>query len=221
MMTERSSNGALVAGYVLAGGASSRFGENKAFAKLGGITMLGRMMDLLRKVTGEAYVVGGSEEEYGGFDVEYFADRWPGEGPLGGIVTALDVSAKSPGKPKWNLVVSCDMPFLTSEWLKYLCERAAASDAEMVVPRSQQGLEPLCACWRTDALATLEAAFGAGVRKVTEGIKRLRREVLDEAEWKRFDSAARLFWNMNTREDYQEAGRILEMEQGKRRAPAI
>jgi len=219
-MTERSGGRKLVAGYVLAGGASSRFGEDKAFVKLGGIPMLVRMVDLLMKVSGKAFVVGGSEEQYRAFDVDFVADRWPREGPLGGILTALGVSAKSPDKPEWNLVISCDMPFLTSEWLAHVCERAAASDAEVVVPRSPKGFEPLCACWRTDACPTLESAFGVGVRKVTEGMKRLKSEVLDEAEWKRFDTHERLFWNMNTREDYEEARLILEMEQGKRQAPA-
>jgi molybdopterin-guanine dinucleotide biosynthesis protein A len=208
-MGDRQNNPVRIA-YVLAGGVSSRFGENKAFAKLGGITMLERMADLLTKVTGEAFVVGGSEEQYRGFDVEFIADRWPREGPLGGIVTALDVSAKSPAKAKWNLVVSCDMPFLTRDWLAYLCERAAASEAEVILPRSDHGLEPLCACWRTAVLPALEAAFGAGVRKVTEGTARLKREVLDETEWKRFDTNGRLFWNMNTIADYEEARRLIE-----------
>jgi molybdenum cofactor guanylyltransferase len=220
MTTERNKSVSDVAGYVLAGGASSRFGVDKAFARLAGIPMLEYTIDLLIKVTSWAFIVGGSRKQHQGFDVDIIADRWPGEGPLGGIVTALEASAKSPGQPKWNLVLSCDMPFLTHEWLAYLCERAAASEAEVVVPRSSQGLEPLCACWRTDALPTLQAAFGAGVRKVSEGIKRLNREVLDEQQWKRFDTAGRLFWNMNTREDYEEARRILEAEQSSGRPTA-
>jgi len=178
--------------------------------------MLEYMLDLLSKVTGEAFIVGGSRKQYQGFDVDIIADRWPGEGPLGGILTAFDVSAKSPGKPEWNLIVSCDMPFLTNDWLTYLCERAIASEAEVVVPRSPQGLEPLCACWRTNAAEPLRAAFERGVRKVTEGMALLRAEVLDEHEWKRFDSAGRLFWNMNTQNDYEEARRILEGRAGEK-----
>jgi GTP:adenosylcobinamide-phosphate guanylyltransferase len=47
---------------------------------------------------------------------------------------------------------------------------------------------------------------------VTDGVALLRSEVLDERDWKRFDSRGRLFWNMNTAEDYQEARRIVEAE---------
>jgi len=37
-------------------------------------------------------------------------------------------------------------------------------------------------------------------------------EVLDEKDWKRFDSDGRLFWNMNTQADYDEARRALKAE---------
>jgi molybdenum cofactor guanylyltransferase len=214
MNGERNSSSRNVAGYVLSGGASSRFGRDKALAKLGGIPMLEYMIDLLIKVTGDAFIVGGSRQQYQGFDVDIIADRWPQEGPLGGIITALDVSGKNPGKPEWNLMVSCDMPFLTAEWLRFLVERAAKSAAQVVVPHSAHGPEPLCACWRTDAASTLQAAFERGVRKVTQGIALLDAEVLDERDWKRFDSAGRLFWNMNTAEDYEEARRIVETGNG-------
>jgi len=45
-------------------------------------------------------------------------------------------------------------------------------------------------------------------------MKRLHMEVVDEADWKRFDTAGRLFWNMNTAADYDEAKRILEAQRG-------
>jgi hypothetical protein len=41
-------------------------------------------------------------------------------------------------------------------------------------------------------------------------MKRLPMEVLDEAAWKRFDTGGRLFWNMNTLEDYEEVRRVFE-----------
>ena len=104
------------------------------------------------------------------------------------------------------------MPFLTSEFLAFMWQRASQSSGQVVVPESENGLEPLCACWRADAITAIQAAFDAGVRKVTEAMKRLPMEVLDESAWKRFDSENRLFWNMNTPEDYEKARRILEPE---------
>jgi GTP:adenosylcobinamide-phosphate guanylyltransferase len=58
----------------------------------------------------------------------------------------------------------------------------------------------------------LHSAFDRGVRKVTDGIATLRAEVLDETDWRRFDNAGRLFWNMNTAADFEEVRRVWEAE---------
>jgi len=193
-----------VDGYVLAGGASSRFGRDKGLVELAGKTALQRACDLVDDVARRVQVVA-LAERYPDLRALIVADRWPGQGPLGGIITALRATENDRNGAAWNLIVSCDMPFLTREWLEYLCTRARGSDAEVVVPRSEHGLEPLCACWRTSAADSLQRTFEDGVRKVTEAMKRLRMEILDETHWKRFDSAGRLFWNMNTPQDYHQA----------------
>jgi molybdopterin-guanine dinucleotide biosynthesis protein A len=200
-------SGAEVACFVLAGGKSSRFGENKAFARLGGVPVLELMLELLFGFTKEPVIIG-SRREYEVFEVEVVEDRHPGEGPLGGIITALDVTSKSPARCAWNLIVSCDMPFVTRAWLSYMVDRALSSAVDVLFPRSQTGDEPLCGCWRTAALPQLQAAFDEGIRKVTDAAARVRVEVLDETHWKRFDTAGRLFWNMNTQQHYEEAVRI-------------
>jgi len=218
-----------VAGFVLAGGGSRRFGQDKALVRIGDQVLLSRLCLVLGEVTRSVVIVG-APEKYGRLGMPCLPDRWPGDGPLGGIVTALGVSgmegeqpaavpelpglehAAGVGRPEWNLIIGCDMPFLTSEWLRYLALQAAASEAEVVAPKSGHGLEPLCACWRSSAAGKLQRAFAGGVRKVTEGMKHLAMEVLDETHWKRFDSADRLFWNMNTPRDYDAAKRILEAE---------
>jgi molybdopterin-guanine dinucleotide biosynthesis protein A len=199
-----------MAGYVLAGGWSRRFGSDKALVEVGGQAMLQRLIELLQRVTKQAKLVAAANK-YSGFGAERVQDRWPGEGPLGGIITALE-DARNSTEGDWNLIVSCDMPFLTEEWLSFLCSRAAKSTAQVVLPHSAHGPEPLCACYRTNAAQPLREAFESGVRKVTQGLQCVTTEVLDEAGWKRFDSAGRLFWNMNTAADYEEVRRILEAE---------
>jgi molybdopterin-guanine dinucleotide biosynthesis protein A len=210
---------------VLAGGASLRFGSDKALARIGGRTVLERMCDLLTAVTGSVTVIA-PPARYSFPKMQLLADRWPGEGPLGGILTALRATAKDSRGCEWNLIVSCDMPFLSLDWLNFVIERARKTksssraalgmtdpgdvrtdQAEVIVPKSEHGLEPLCACWKTSAVGKLQSVFDEGVRKVTEAMKRLHMEVLDEAHWKRFDSAGQLFWNMNTQQDYEEAVR--------------
>lgn len=202
-----------VAGYVLTGGASSRFGRDKALVELGGKAMLARTCELVATATGAEPAIVGDAAKYGRFAAVCIADRWPGEGPLGGIVTALLHAQGFQMERDWNLFLSCDMPFLTPEWLAFVCESARRSEAQVVLAQSAKGPEPLCACWRTAAVEALRRGFERGLRKVTDGIALLSSEMLDENEWKRFDNSGRLFWNMNTPEDYEIARRILETEQ--------
>jgi molybdenum cofactor guanylyltransferase len=195
------------AAYIMAGGGSTRFGQDKARATLGGRPMLTRMCDLLSAVTASIRIVA-PPSRYEFATAPVIPDRWPGEGPLGGIVTALlHTSAQEPNTA-WNVIISCDLPFLTPEFLTYLRDFAQASSAKAVVPESSQGREPLCACWHTSSASQLQCAFESGMRRVNDALKLLNAEVLDELHWKRFDSAGRLFWNMNTPTDYAEAQRI-------------
>jgi molybdopterin-guanine dinucleotide biosynthesis protein A len=196
-----------IIGYVQAGGASSRFGSDKALAELGGNTMLERTCDFLRGAVGEVRIVA-PPEKYAVVGIPVVPDQWPGEGPLGGIITALTDASAAPSAD-WALIVSSDMPFLSVDWLRFLAARASKSTAEALVPKSAQGWEPLCACWRVSAVELLLPLFRAGTRKVTDARNVLHVEVLDESEWKRFDMNGRLFWNMNTPADYAEARRVL------------
>lgn len=207
-------------GFVQAGGGSTRFGTDKALVHIAGKSMLRRTGELLASVCDDVTIVAPAGK-YPDSPWPVLADRWPGEGPLGGILTALHHANKSVlptearatehGPSSFLLIVSCDMPFLTHEFLAHLREQALQSSALVVVPESASGLEPLCACWRTNALAAVQAAFDAGIRKVTEAMKHLPMEVLDESAWKRFDKDNRLFWNMNTPADFEAARRLLEV----------
>lgn len=199
----------IVHGFVQAGGGSTRFGTDKALVRLAGKTMLQRTGELAAAACDDVTIVApGGKYPYAPWPV--LPDRWPGQGPLGGILTALLHESRVADDESRCLIVSCDMPFLTREFLAFLRERASKSDALVVVPESGSGLEPLCAAWHSCALTSVQRDFEAGVRKVTEAMKRLPMEVLDESVWKRFDTNSRLFWNMNTPADYEEARRILE-----------
>ena len=195
----------------MAGGASTRFGFDKARAELDGQTMLARMCALLKDATGSVSVVA-PFGRYAEFDERVVKDQWPGEGPLGGIITALMDAQAQNHQQTWCLIVGCDMPFLTSEWLNYLKDRALASSAAVVTPKSPTGLEPLCSCWHTSATGKLRHAFEDGIRRVTEAMKRVSMEVVDEKDCTRFDKSGRLFGNMNTPAEYEEARRILRAE---------
>src|ERR1700726_2172822 len=111
--------GTRVGGYVLAGGGSTRFGRDKALVEFAGKPMLARMIELLKNSVQNVRIVA-APGKYADFQTEIVEDGWPGEGPLGGLVTALLYTQEHQPAFEYNMVVSCDMPFLTVDWMKYL-----------------------------------------------------------------------------------------------------
>ena len=189
-----------VEGFVLVGGKSSRMGRDKALLEIVGRPLAARMADLLAPIVSRVTLVG-NPLRYVQFGLPVVADGWPGEGPLGGMVTALDAARGS-----WCLIVACDLPFLTADWLRFLCERAMSlreeNDVDAIVPESTRGLEPLCAVYRKAGAKPLRAAFERGVRKVTDALAELKLQRITETEWRAFSPDGSLFRNINTPEDY-------------------
>jgi len=208
-------DGVSIAGFILAGGESSRMGVDKGLLEIAGVPMIARAARLVESVVGSPVVVVGTPEKYRGLGLPAIADDWPGCGPLGGIATALRAS-----DAEWNLIVACDLPYLTRTWLEYLLQRARDSEAEAVVPmnltpENKRGAEPLCAVYHKGCEPTLRRALERGVRKVTDGVAELRVEVIEPMEWKGFDSDGHLFKNVNTPADYEQAKRNLAGRAGR------
>ena len=193
------------AGFILAGGRSSRMGRDKATLEIDGVTMLDRAIDLLQSIGVSVTVVGlPAEFERRALQVPVIADEWPGMGPLGGIATALRQTPAT-----WDLVIACDLPYLTAEWLRFLLQRTKASSADAIVPRSERGPEPLCAVYHRRAESAIGEALRQGKRKVSEVVATLNTEYVEPGDWKAFDSDGLLFKNMNQPADYEEAKAIL------------
>ena len=118
-------------------------------------------------------------------------DLYPGEGPLGGILTALQHTTA-----EWNLVTACDMPELTPDFLAGLLDAAGQAVADVLMPAGPGGLpEPLCAVYRRETREAIAAAFRSGIRKVTAAFAGLRVVQIPVTEIKPFQ-------NVNTPEDW-------------------
>ena len=174
-------------------------GRDKAFLELGGVPLVIRTARLVESVTGAPTVIGNASA-FRPLGLRAIEDEWPGAGPLGGIATALRASSAP-----WSLVVACDLPYLTKDWLEFLVERALASDAIAVLPMNVRGAEPLCAMYHRGCEAAIREALASGTRKVTDGLRSLLVEMIGPLEWKGFDSDGLLFKNMNSPADYEEA----------------
>jgi molybdenum cofactor guanylyltransferase len=201
-----------IGSYILAGGASSRMGRDKSLLELGGETLIARTFHLLERCRLQPTIVGDPDKFAAlALAAPVILDDTPGLGPLGGIATALRHTRKP-----WNLIVGCDLPFLTDDWIRYLIARAthAHKDAEsrldVVIPENQGGMEPLCAMYHQRCVVAISKELDRGVRKVAAAIAGLRLDLVLPEEWKAFDSGGLLFKNMNSPADYQRAREILE-----------
>src|ERR1700751_4743895 len=172
----------LIEGFILAGGDISRMGRDKTLLDLSGEAVIVRTARLVESAADRCAIVGDTVR-LEGLELLVIEDEFPGAGPLGGIATALRASGA-----EWNLIVACDLPYLTREWLEFLIERALRSDAEAVLPMNERGAEPLCAMYRKRAEGAIRAALERGTRKVTDGLAEIRTEFIEPAEWKGFDS---------------------------------
>jgi molybdopterin-guanine dinucleotide biosynthesis protein A len=76
----------------------------------------------------------------------------------------------------------------------------------MTVPRIGETTETLCAVYSKSCLAPIEALLMAGRKSVQELMERVRVRILPELEFQDLGGGA-AFFNINTREDYEEAKR--------------
>jgi len=174
------------AGFVLAGGKSSRMGSDKALLKINGITLVQHVAEQVYQAVGNVTLVG-DPEQYSNLSYPVIRDIFPARGPLSGIHAALAAS-----HTQWNLVVACDMPEVTTAFLTQLIERAQCGRSHAVIPAGPSGRpEPLCAAYNRGALDAIAHALECGIRKVMDGLMGL-----DIDLWPVPD--ARQFHNLNT-----------------------
>lgn len=201
-----------VSAFILGGGASSRMGAEKGLLEIGNAPLILRTAQLLEPLVQEVTIVG-HPERYSHLGLRAISDRAVQTGaensavrtPLVGIATALSVT----GSP-WNLILACDLPYLTREWVEWLLARPAKSGAQIVMPRTSAGLEPLAALYRRECAAPILGALERGIRKVTDALSHLQIEYVAEVEWSALDPEHRVLENMNSPEDYLDAKSRLE-----------
>jgi len=141
-------------GFVLAGGSSTRMGRDKALLPFRGTTLLQHVAAAVEQAAGNAAIIG-DPDRYGELGYPAWADRVPQCGPIGGVYTALNITASD-----WNLVVACDMPMLNAPALRGLIGHAVRSTRICTVAAGLDGEpQPLCAVYHRCCLPILEQAI--------------------------------------------------------------
>lgn len=157
-------------GAVLVGGRSTRMGTDKALVRIEGVAMAMRVATAMSAAGAHDVVaVGGDEESLRGLGLRTIADATPGEGPLGGILSALGAATEP-----IVVVTACDMPWIEAAQIVPLVEALAdAKDCVVAVSAAEGHLQPLHAAWRVDAIGGLRTIFENGERAPRRAIAAL------------------------------------------------
>ena len=188
---------------ILAGGKSSRFGSDKAFIKIRGkVLLIERQLKLLKKVFKKIIIVTNQPHKYKVRGVKIIQDIIKDCGPLGGLYSGLEESDSF-----YNFVVSCDMPFLNLDLIRYMIRLKDGFD--VVIPKLKKGFETLFAIYSKNCTLPIYEILGkvrkVGVNsdnlRVTNFFKKVKLRKLNEKEIAKFGDPNILFMNINTRED--------------------
>ncbi len=149
--------------FVLAGGRSTRMGQDKTLLQVAGRSLLELALDKLRALGLDASAtprIAGSRADLSSY-APVVSDLHPGCGPLGGIEAALAATTQP-----LNLFLPVDLPLLPARFLSWMLRRAETTGALLTVPRFNGWPQPLCAVYHRDLLAGVTASLLAGNYKV-------------------------------------------------------
>ncbi len=149
---------------ILAGGASSRMGQDKASLFYQGSPLLRRVYDLAREMADPVYVVTPWRDRYQSILPDnnlWINEPLPTQGPLWGFALALPQLTT-----EWILLLPCDLPLLSVDLLVDGHAQLAAVEpcAIAFLPRQAKGWEPFCGFYRRSCFADLQVYLASDGR---------------------------------------------------------
>lgn len=176
---------------ILAGGKSARMKRDKGLVFFGRKPLVEQVIDSVKEIT-ENIIIITNNEAYRQFGYSCFGDEIKEKGPLGGIYTGLVKSTTQK-----NLVVGCDMPFLSQDIFRSLIDQCHGLDA--LVAEHKGKAEPLCAIYDRNCIPSLKILLEQGQLKITDALAGLKTSFIsfDNKDWfKGYE-----FTNVNSPED--------------------
>lgn len=185
-----------VTGVVLAGGLSTRFsGENKAFLEIDGQRLIDRIHAVFRELFAELILVTNQPLDHLDWDGKIVTDIFPIRSSLTGIHAGLFYASHP-----FTFFSACDTPFIKKEVVETVLE-AIRQDVDVIIPKVEAGLEPLCAAYSRRCLETVERHLKRQDLAIRKFFDKLRVRTISEARIRRVDPKLESFFNINTPKD--------------------
>lgn len=178
-------------GILLAGGKSSRMGEDKAFLKYGGLFLYQYNLKILEHFS-DNLIISSSNTAFNQSNYLRVEDDIPGLGPIGGIYSSLKrISYKN------AIVLPCDLPFITIDIIDTLI--ANSHGYEICIAQNMSGQpEPLVGIYSTSILPNMEDLIKKGKYKIRDLLSEVNTNFISFE-----NSPKNTFQNVNYPEDYK------------------
>lgn len=173
---------------ILAGGKSSRMGEDKGLMLFNGKPMIQFILDEVNQIAAQIFIVT-SNPNYLSFGYPLIPDLIENKGPLAGIVSGLSHSTST-----FNWVLSCDIPHITTELLLML--RNEIGDDDVILAKKNGQVHPLIGCYKKDCLGSINEQLNLGQLKLMNALSSLKVKEFDAVD---FDE--KCFHNLNSKAD--------------------
>jgi molybdopterin-guanine dinucleotide biosynthesis protein A len=193
-------------GILLSGGKSSRMGTNKALLKINEQPNIARIKAELQSVVTDMILVTNEPQVYQFLNLPIATDEYPGQGPLAGIHAGLKASPCD-----LNVVVACDMPFVSATLAESMLDSVSNYDAVIPVLNGKQ--QPLFAVYRKGIFEKIEKCIEEKKLRIQHLLDEI--DVLylsgDKLQSCMEENLDRVFFNMNDPEDYEQAKKWAEL----------
>jgi molybdopterin-guanine dinucleotide biosynthesis protein A len=176
---------------ILAGGEGKRLGRDKPRLRIGGKPLIESLIDRLRPFFKEIFISSNTRDKFLRYDLPVYPDLYPLRCPLTGIYSILTHSPE-----EYTFVIACDIIPVDIGLIRELIYCLRGTGAQIVVPRSKGGLEPLYGIYSKGCLGIIRGNLQSGRLAV--------RAIFDGLQVKAVDTDAVLF-NINTLKDYRLA----------------
>ena len=195
-----------VAGIILAGGESRRFGSPKAFADYSGRKFFEYAIDSMRNITNEIVIVShetlsGRFKQATSHPVTQDLTQYKGNGPLAGIVTGMCYY-----QSEWYIVLPCDTPLVTEELVKSLLEHTEAG-IDAVVPVVDGKIQPLIALYHARVIDRAKRLLTQNNYKMMSLLEGINTKYITENN---LQVSAAIFQNINSHDDYDKLNKLTE-----------
>ncbi len=134
-----------ITGFILSGGRSSRMGENKSLMKIGNKSVIEGVADLMLSLFSKVELITNDPGEYAFLNLDMHEDIFPGMGPLAGIHSGLSNS-----NTEQNFFISCDIPLMVPEMIKYLVEYK--TEKPVTIAKADGFVQQLCGRYNESCL---------------------------------------------------------------------